>query len=91
MTSLTLKNIPTNLLAALRAAAANDRRSVNQQAILLLEQALTERAGGPGRAAVEAQVAAWRALAGQWRSNVDEAAERAEVHARRSGGRPVEL
>jgi plasmid stability protein len=40
MPSLTLKNLPGELLAALRAAAARDRRSVTQEIIHLLDIAL---------------------------------------------------
>jgi plasmid stability protein len=40
MASITLKNVPDQLLNSLRERADRDRRSLNQQAILLLEQAL---------------------------------------------------
>jgi plasmid stability protein len=40
MPSLTLKNLPEEPLAALRAAAARDRRSVTQEIIHLLDIAL---------------------------------------------------
>ncbi len=40
MASLTLKSIPETLLAQLRSLAEKERRSLNQQTILLLEQAL---------------------------------------------------
>ncbi|MEM1041463.1 MAG: hypothetical protein AAGI91_02435 [Bacteroidota bacterium] len=40
--SLTLKGIPDDTLARLRKRAASERRSLNQQAIWLLEAALDE-------------------------------------------------
>lgn len=40
MTTLTLKQVPRELIEELRAAAAQQRRSVNQHAIHLLEQAM---------------------------------------------------
>ena len=40
MASLTLKGIPKPLMDELRHRAKQERRSLNQQAILLLEQAL---------------------------------------------------
>lgn len=40
MPSLTLKSIPETLLEQLRSLAEKERRSLNQQTILLLEQAL---------------------------------------------------
>ena len=41
MASLTLKGVPEELLEALRCEAERERRSLNQQAILLLEQGLS--------------------------------------------------
>ena len=45
MPSLTLKDIPIPLMERLRASAATARRSLNREAILLLEQALASDAG----------------------------------------------
>ncbi len=42
MASLTLKGIPDTLLEQLRRLAAKERRSLNQQAILILERALAD-------------------------------------------------
>ncbi len=41
MPSLTLKGIPTEVLDKLRALADSERRILNQQAILLLERAVS--------------------------------------------------
>ena len=43
MASLTLKGIPEELLEELRASAEEERRSLNQQAIYILEQTLLLR------------------------------------------------
>lgn len=43
MPSLTLKSIPDELMDRLRRLADEERRSLNQQAILLLEEALEKR------------------------------------------------
>ena len=42
MTSLTLKGIPDAVMERLRALAQKQRRSLNQQAILILERALAD-------------------------------------------------
>ena len=92
MRSLTLKNLPEELLAALRAAAARGRRSVTQEIIHLLDIAL--QAGQPparDAADMEAQVAAWRKLAGKWTSDVDPATETKRIVERRTKGREVDL
>ena len=43
MPAITIKGIPEDLLEKLRALAEKERRSMNQQAIYLLEEALKER------------------------------------------------
>ncbi len=71
MASLTIKNIPDDLLERLRQKATSDRRSLNQQILRLLENALAT--GKPTddrqlRSEIEAQASAWEALAGKWDS-----------------------
>lgn len=44
MATLTIKNLPDTLYARLKARAAEHRRSLNSEAILAVEQALTETA-----------------------------------------------
>ena len=90
MASLTLKNLPDELLRALREAAERDRRSLTQEILHLLDVAL--RARPSDRAAgVEAQVAAWRGLAGKWESDVDQAVETEQIINRRTQGREVDF
>jgi plasmid stability protein len=93
MASLTLKNLPDDLLNALRDAARNDRRSLTQEIIHLLDCALHGRAERPARPAanVDAQLAAWRKLAGRWQSDVDRATEAEQLMDRRTSGREVDL
>ena len=44
MATLTIRNLPDTLYARLKARAAEHRRSLNSEAILAVEQALTETA-----------------------------------------------
>lgn len=44
MPSLTLKNIPDELMVELREAAEEERRSITQQVLYMLEQAIARRA-----------------------------------------------
>lgn len=50
MPALTLKGIPDNVMERLRDLADSERRSLNQQAILLLERALAEEPASFGAA-----------------------------------------
>lgn len=50
MATLTIKNLPDALYAQLKARAAAHRRSINSEAILAVERALTEpTAGDPAK------------------------------------------
>jgi plasmid stability protein len=92
MASLTLKNLPEDLLRALRKAADKDRRSVTQEVIHLLEFALgrAERPA-PRSTDAEAQLTAWRKLAGQWESDTDRATEAGRLMNRRTFGREFDF
>lgn len=46
MATLTIKNLPDPLYAQLKARAAAHRRSINSEAILVVERALTESSAG---------------------------------------------
>lgn len=91
--SLTIKNLPEDLLRALRVAAERDRRSLTQEIIHLLDTALR---GQPAAevappTAAEAQIAAWRKLAGRWQSDEDRETEAEAIAAQRTAGREVDL
>lgn len=93
MASLTLKNLPGDLLRALRRAAEKDHRSLTREIIHRLQASVRRRAERPAHMAQDAsaQVAAWRRLAGRWESAVDRAAETRRLMERRSAGREVDL
>jgi plasmid stability protein len=95
MASLTLKNLPDELLEDLRKAAEKDRRSLNQEVMHLLTLALRARASksAPSVPAVDvrAQLSAWRKLAGKWASEVDRETEAAALYKGRTRGRKLDL
>ena len=92
MASLTLKDIPDELLELLRQRAKQEDRSLNQQVLELLAGAV---ATAPSKVAVgeeiASQVAAWRELAGQWSSEQSVQEELDEPYGARTLGREVEL
>ena len=94
MASITIKNVPDDLMERLRRKAEDARRSLNQQILRLLEQALTTaepRDNGSLRAEIETQVHAWDALAGKWGTDESAEDEIARIYAARTVGRKVEL
>jgi plasmid stability protein len=93
MTSLTLKNLPDSLICSLRKAAENDRRSLTQEIIYLLDYALQRRREKPAQPTTiaETQVAAWRELAGKWESNMNIEDENKQLMEHRTPGREIEF
>lgn len=89
MSSITLKDVPEQLLVRLRAAAAQERRSLNQEALVLIEGGLDARETAEERA--HRQLEAWRALAGTWVSDRAIDAEVADLYAARTSGRDIDL
>jgi hypothetical protein len=89
MSSITLKDVPEELLVRLRAAAAREGRSLNQQALVLIEGGLAARETAEERA--RRQVEAWRAFAGVWLSDRRFEGEVADLYAARTAGRDVAL
>jgi plasmid stability protein len=95
MSSITIKDIPDKLLERLRRRAQADKRSMNREAIHLLDLALANQSvdqgvGGKIRD-VENQIQAWRKLSGQWDSDLDTATEIEQIYAARTPGRRVDL
>ena len=92
MASITLKNVPEDLLVRLRKMASEQRRSLNQQILYLLDSAQD-----PGcdqrrlRAEAEKQANAWRELSGRWESQESVEEEIAKIYASRTEGRKIEL
>ncbi len=94
MASLLLKDVPMPLLARLRERAAADRRTLDGQVVWLLEQSLREPEPASATPPCDrtAQLAAWRALAGQWRGSAQETdAVIADIYDARTVGREIEL
>ncbi len=91
MASLTLKNLPDDLLRALRRAAQKDHRSLTREIIHRLESSLRGRGEHPTPRSrdASAQVAAWRKLAGKWKSDADRDTESDRLVGRRTSGREV--
>ena len=89
MAALTLKNVPEELLERLREIARQERRSLNQQVVYMLETATGHRHMLVQRDKA-AQIAAWKQL-GPWESEETAEEEIAAIYAARTMGRDVDL
>lgn len=92
MASLTLKNIPEPLLDRLRDRASSDRRSLNQEVLYLLEEALWRSSRDASvEEEIQAQVENWSSLAGRWKSDLPVDEEIAQILDSRTAGRRIDL
>ena len=94
MVSITVKDIPDQLLARLRARAAMEKRSMNKEIIRLLDMSLSAARAHPmdyRRTLAAAQAQAWSRLGGRWISDVPVEDEVADIYSARSDGREIEL
>lgn len=93
MASLTLKDIPDELMDRLRQAARAERRSLTQQALQLIDGGLKarQRASELPSPEVARQVRRWRELAGRWASDQSFEEEVAAIFTSRTAGREVDL
>jgi len=89
MPSITLKDVPEDVLVRLRRAAARARRSMNQEALVLIEGGLT--AGESDEERAQRQLEAWRRIAGTWRSAETFEEEIEAIYSARTAGRDVDL
>lgn len=92
MASLTLKDIPEELLEDLREFAERDRRSMTQEAIVLLSEIIAQyREAEEEQTEATRQAKAWEKLAGNWTSTESAEEEVDDIYDSRTRGREVEL
>jgi hypothetical protein len=92
MSSFTIKDIPEELLEALRELAERDRRSMTQEAIVLLSEVIERRFEDDDvRSEADRQADAWEKLTGQWRSDESADEEISNIYESRTAGREVDL
>ena len=95
MTTKTLRNIPEDVVRKVRILSERQRRSENQQMLVLLEEALELEAEKAGRhsapISVETQVKLWQELAGRWKDDRSTKAIIEDIYRSRTPGREVDL
>jgi len=94
MPDLTVRNIPESLMSRIRILAETERRSVNNEILVLLETGIDEEieSGGTGRtASVEVQLALWEQLCGKWEDERPASEIVRDIMEHRTLGREVAL
>lgn len=99
MASITLRGIPDELLTVIRALARRERRSLNSELLVLLEEGFdahaVEQAPTPPASEYDAakatQLEVWDGLAGQWQDVRTTEEIVADIREARTPGREIEL
>ncbi len=95
MTNITVRNIPDEVMSKIKILSANERRSLNNEILVLLEtgleKTLNEDAGLKLHANKETQLNIWEKLCGQWDDTRDTQEILADIRDRRTIGRQVTL
>lgn len=89
MPSITLNDIPEELLFRLQTAAEREHRSLGEEALVLIEGGLVARETAEEQAL--RQTMDWRDLAGGWVSDMAFHEEIAMLYAARTAGRNISL
>ena len=95
MSAITVRNLPPDLLEQARALAEQDRRSLNQTLLLLIERGLNYSIANSliskDPISVTAQVDLWKMLQGRWQDRRSTKNIIKEIYDARTPGREVEL
>ena len=95
MASITVRNIPDDVLERIRALSSIDRRSLNNEILVLLERSasseLEEKLLKRKYLSKSTQLEMWKRLAGTWEDSRSTREIIDDIYATRTTGREVEL
>lgn len=92
MPSITVRDLPEELLARIRLLSARERRSMNSEILVLIERGLDRHLddkGLPSEISATTQVGIWELLAGQWRDRRSTPEIVRDIYESRTVGREV--
>ena len=95
MKSITLRNIPDELLDRLRTLSIIEKRSLNNEILIVLEKGLTRESENKtnfkDHLTRDTQIKIWQNLCGQWKDNRSTDEIIRDIIGSRSEGRSVDL
>ena len=95
MKSITVRNIPDELLNRLRTLSVLERRSLNNEILIVLEKGLTResvnKTNFKNHLSMDTQIKIWHNLCGQWQDNRSTDEIIGDIIDSRSEGRSVDL
>jgi plasmid stability protein len=95
MKSITVRNIPDELLDRLRTLSVIEKRSLNNEILIVLEKGLAKeseyKTNFKNHLSMETQIKLWQNLSGQWKDNRSTDEIIRNIIESRSEGRSVDL
>ena len=95
MKSITVRNIPDELLDRLRTLSVIEKRSLNNEILIVLEKGLAKESenttNSNNHLSMETQIKIWQNLSGQWEDNRSTDEIIRDIIDSRSEGRSVDL
>ena len=93
MANLTIRNLPEDLLEKLRSQSKTEKRSLNNEILMVLEKCvdLYDADVKADTFSQEAQVELWKKLAGEWDDERSAEEISADIAAHRTRGRKVDF
>jgi plasmid stability protein len=95
MKSITVRNIPDELLDRLRTLSVVEKRSLNNEMLIVLEKGLAkeseDKTNFKNHLSMETQIKIWQNLSGQWKDNRSTDEIIRDIVDSRSEGRSVDL
>ena len=95
MKSITVRNIPDELLDRLRTLSIIEKRSLNNEILIVLEKGLAKdveyKTNFKNHLSMETQIKIWQNLSGQWKDNRSTDEIIRDIIDSRSEGRSVDL
>ncbi|OHD55049.1 MAG: hypothetical protein A2Y33_14685 [Spirochaetes bacterium GWF1_51_8] len=95
MSSITVRNIPEDVFEKIKTLAKTERRSVNNEMVILIEKGLKEQIIHSRKddsvLSKETQIILWKELFGKWEDDRSTGEIIADIRDARTVGREVEL
>lgn len=95
MANITVRNIPDDVLARIKALSAAERRSLNNEILIILERGasseLDQRLKARSPLSRSAQIGIWKRLLGAWEDNRSTRQIVDDIYSTRTAGRDVNL
>ena len=91
MKSITVRNIPNEVLEAVRILSAKERRSLNNEILIIIENGLKSLCSSTGASATILREDPWKKLAGKWKDKRSTEEIIDDIYSSRTIGRDIKL